>query len=180
MDVDKELVPDVPTISRDVYDNVPSFDCIDSEIDALKTSADIAGSIYASAGIGDVNSITQIDAYIKALPSEMTTVKKQVSIAGILSVNKVDINDLIQDGTDRLSALEEAKQSIIRENEAVVAESKSDIEELKAAIESAEKKISESEKRTSDICSSINLEVSSLNKLVEFADGIANPKEEVK
>lgn len=68
-------------------------------IDATQVSYDdVIASIYQQGDIDDENSIFKIKAYIDILPQDMTKAKKQASIAGILSVNGINVDDLIEDG----------------------------------------------------------------------------------
>ena len=63
-------------------------------IDATQVSYDdVIASIYQQGDIDDENSIFKIKAYIDILPQDMTKAKKQASIAGILSVNGINVDD---------------------------------------------------------------------------------------
>ena len=77
-------------------------------IDATQVSYDdVIASIYQQGDIDDENSIFKIKAYIDILPQDMTKAKKQASIAGILSVNGINVDDLIE---TMFSYLEEGPQ----------------------------------------------------------------------
>lgn len=79
-------------------------------IDATQVSYDdVIASIYQQGDIDDENSIFKIKAYIDILPQDMTKAKKQASIAGILSVNGINVDDLIEDGLKRGRALDAAE-----------------------------------------------------------------------
>ena len=92
-------------------------------IDATQVSYDdVIASIYQQGDIDDENSIFKIKAYIDILPQDMTKAKKQASIAGILSVNGINVDDLIEDGLKRGRALDAAEDSIRAENDALIAE----------------------------------------------------------
>lgn len=119
-------------------------------IDATQVSYDdVIASIYQQGDIDDENSIFKIKAYIDILPQDMTKAKKQASIAGILSVNGINVDDLIEDGLKRGRALDAAEDSIGAENDALIAETEADIEHLKSLIEQAEARIEESKQKTS-------------------------------
>lgn len=144
------------------------------EIDASQVSyEDVIRSIYEQADVSDKDSIFKIKAYIDILPAEMTKAKKQASIAGILTVNGINVVNLINDGLNRGRVLEAAEASIKAENDEVIAQAEADIEHLKSLIEDAEAKISESKKKTSEASSAIKAEVEAITQLLEFADGIA-------
>lgn len=120
-------------------------------IDATQVSYDdVIASIYQQGDIDDENSIFKIKAYIDILPQDMTKAKKQASIAGILSVNGINVDDLIEDGLKRGRALDAAEDSIRAENDALIAETEADIEHLKSLIEQAEARIEDSKQKTSD------------------------------
>ena len=134
------------------------------EIDASQVSyEDVIPSIYQQGGIDDDNSIFKIKAYIDILPQEMTKAKKQASIAGILTVNGINVGDLINDGLSRISALDAAESSIKADSDTLIAGAEADIEHLKSMIEEAEAKIAESKKKTSDSSAAIQKENSNGN-----------------
>ena len=143
-------------------------------IDATQVSYDdVIASIYQQGDIDDENSIFKIKAYIDILPQDMTKAKKQASIAGILSVNGINVDDLIEDGLKRGRALDAAEDSIRAENDALIAETEADIEHLKSLIEQAEARIEESKQKTSDSSAAIQKEKEAISQLLEFANGVA-------
>lgn len=149
------------------------------EIDASQVSyEDVIPSIYQQGEVGNDNSIFKIKAYIDILPSEMTKAKKQASIAGILTVNGINVGDLINDGLNRIHVLEAAESSIKAENEGLIAEAEADIEHLKSLIESAEAKIEESKKKSADSSAAIQKEREAIAQLLEFADGVVGKEGE--
>lgn len=132
-------------------------------IDATQVSYDdVIASIYQQGDIDDENSIFKIKAYIDILPQDMTKAKKQASIAGILSVNGINVDDLIEDGLKRGRALDAAEDSIRAENDALIAETEADIEHLKSLIEQAEARIEDSKQKTSDSSAAIQKETALL------------------
>lgn len=148
------------------------------EIDASQVSyEDVIHSIYQQGGVEDTHSIFKIKAYIDILPPEMTNAKKQASIAGILTVNGINIQDLINDGVGRIKVLEAAAQSIKNENESVIGEAEADIERLKSLIEAAETKIADSKRKTAEANAAITDEINSVTQLLNFADGIVSSAE---
>lgn len=167
-------VPDVPVQS------VPAeYEADLPEIDATQVSyEDVIQSIYQQGGVADNNSIFKIKAYIDILPQEMTKIKKQASIAGILTVNGININDLIEDGLNRERVLEAAQNSIKSENEALIAETEADIENLKSLIEAAEGKIEEAKGRIAQSSEAIVAERDSIEQLLDFASGVAGKEGE--
>lgn len=149
------------------------------EIDAAQVSfEDVIHSVYLQGDIDDSESIFKIKAYIDILPAEMTKAKKQSSIAGILSVNSIDVASLVADGTKRINVLNAAEESIRKENDDTISDAEKDIEHLKALIEAAEAKIADSKKKTGDACAAIHAEIEAVTQLLDFADGIAGKEGE--
>lgn len=143
-------------------------------IDATQVSHDdVIASIYQQGDIDDENSIFKIKAYIDILPQDMTKAKKQASIAGILSVNGINVDDLIEDSLKRGRVLDAAEDSIRAENDALIAETEADIEHLKSLIEQAEARIEDSKQKTSDSSAAIQKEKEAISQLLEFANGVA-------
>lgn len=147
-------------------ENIPEIDVSQIDSDA------IIQSIYEQGGFGDEASIFKIQAYIEILPPEMTTAKKQASIAGILAVNGIDVNSLIEDGRKRIAVLEETSKNTKSASDSLVHEAEVDIENLKSMIEAAEKKIADSKKSTDETCSAIEKEKEDVSALLEFAGGL--------
>lgn len=155
---------------EDVDIDVPEVDI--SQID----DEAVIQSIYDQGDFCDESSIYKIRAYIDILPAEMTTAKKQASIAGILSVNGIDVNSLIEDGRKRIAVLDEVDNASQAANESLIRDTEADIENLKAMIEAAEAKIAESKKNTDSTRAVIQKEKESVSYLLEFMEGI-NGKE---
>lgn len=174
---------------RAEYDNLPAVPSIPlseapytsevPEIDASQVSCeDVIPSVYQQGGVSDDDSIFKIKAYIDILPPEMTKAKKQASIAGILTVNGINVGDLINDGLNRIHVLDAAESSIKAESDQLIAEAEADIEHLKSLIENAEAKIEESKKKTADSSTAIQKEKEAITQLLEFADGVAGKEGE--
>ena len=170
---------DVPTMPIVPMPEMPSYEEEVPTIDASQVSyEDVIRSIYEQGNVSDEDSIFKIKAYIDILPAEMTNAKKQASIAGILTVNGINVVDLINDGQHRICVLEGAEADIKTDNDEVIAQAEADIERLKSLIEEAEAKIAESKKKTSEASAAIKSEVEAITQLLEFADGIAGKEGE--
>lgn len=150
---------------------------LDMNISGVSPS-DIVKSVYDSSGLTDELSIYKIRDFINALPNEMTNSKKAASINGILTVSKINVDDLISDGNARLSLLSSAKVSIEEESNRVVSEAETDIENLKALIEAAESKISESKETKEASCKAIDKEIEELKNLLEFSSTVSAASKE--
>ena len=163
----------MPSVPVQPMDN-PMYESDAPVIDATQVSyEDVISSIYQQGEVNDDNSIFKIKAYIDILPQDMTKAKKQASIAGILTVNGIDVNDLIEDGLNRSRVLDAAEDSIKKENDALIAEAEADIEHLKSLIEQAEARIEDSKQKTSDSSAAIHREKDAIEQLLEFANGVA-------
>lgn len=165
--------PDIPEVAVPVQVKEPLPEVDVEGIDHLN----LINSIYTNAGITDDNSIFKIKAYMDVLPAEMTTAKKQASIAGILGLNQINVTDIISDALQRTKILESAEASIKEKNEGIIDEAEEDIEKLKGLIEAAEAKIAEAKKNTADSTAAIQAELQAIKDLSEFTEGILNDKE---
>ena len=165
-----EDVPDIPV--QPAAD--PLYEAEVPAIDATQVSyEDVIASIYQQGEIDDANSIFKIKAYIDILPQEMTKAKKQASIAGILTVNGINVDDLVEDGMKRIRILSAADDSIKSENDAAISEAEADIENLKSLIEQAEARIEETKQKTANSSAAIQRESDAIKDLLEFASGVA-------
>jgi len=144
------------------------------EVDAdINSSANVTDEIYTQNGLADKsNSIFTVQALIDTLPSEMTTAKKQATVSGILQVSGKPVNDLLEDAAKRIETLTAARDKIIGERTDEISEANKDIESLKQAIEAATIKIKEAEEIINATKQSISDEVSVIDGLVEFCNGM--------
>ena len=77
--------------------------------------------IYAQNGMSNKdNSIYAVQSFIDTLPAEMTTVKKQASVYGILKVTGKSVESLLLDAKDRVNMLVAANNKIIKEKDEVI------------------------------------------------------------
>ena len=155
------------------YETMPELEMdVDAEINSV---ANIVDDIYAQNSLSDKgNSIYTVQALIETLPSEMTTAKKQSTVAGILMVSGKSIESLVEDATKRTETLTAAQEKIVGERTGEIAAANADIEELKRAIEQATIKIKEAEDIIEATKKSVNDELDVINGLVEFCKGMEN------
>lgn len=177
--VKTDYEPELPHAAED--GRYGGVDAPQVEIDASEvTCGNIIESIYEQGELQEDSSIFKVKAYIDILPPEMTTPKKQASIAGILVVNNLDINALVNDGRERINLLNAASAQVASECDGVIAEAEADIEHLKGLIEAAEEKIAEAKQRAGDVHTAVCEEVDVINGLLSFANGILSPGEDGK
>ena len=141
----------------------------------VETTESVVAKIYAQNELSEEgNSIYSVSKLMNTLPKEMTTVKMQQTIAGILAVTGKSIPDLIADGHRRIDVLNAACEAIIAERTEVIAGATTDIERLKQAIEVAEKVIKEAQDIIEATKGQVADEVDDIKKLVEFSEGMVS------
>ena len=144
------------------------------EVDAeIESTTNIVDEIYAQNELADKStSIFTVQALIATLPAEMTTAKKQSTVAGILLVSGKSVADLLGDAEKRVETLKAAQEKIVGERSDEINVAKADIEELKRAIESANIKIKEAEDIIAATEKSVEDEIKVITDLVEFCTGM--------
>jgi hypothetical protein len=161
--------------SMDVFAPMDVVSSIDEvEVDAsIDSVTNIVANIYEQNDLSDKsNSIYNIQEFIATLPEEMTTAKKQSTVAGILAVFHKSVEDLIVDANNRVGVLNAAKEKIVGERTNEIATAKADIEKFKQSIESATLKIKAAEEIIDATNKSVDHEVKVINDLVEFCNGM--------
>ncbi|MCM1214157.1 MAG: hypothetical protein NC548_06505 [Lachnospiraceae bacterium] len=145
-------------------------------VDASQISGDaVIESVYAQGNFQQETSLFRLQDFIASFPKELPTVTKQQSIAGILVATKISINDLIADGEQRVALLESAAKALKADNQQRETERNAEIEDLKQAIQEAQRLIAEDKRATDDSCDAIEKELESVQELLTFATGVANP-----
>jgi len=143
---------------------------VDAEI---SSTTNIVDEIYEQNELADKStSIFTVQALIATLPAEMTTAKKQSTVAGILMVSGKSITDLLGDAEKRIETLKAAQEKIVSERSYEISVAKGDIEELKRAIEVANIKIKEAEDIIAATEKSVDDEIKVITDLVEFCTGM--------
>ena len=158
-----------PIVTESVQDK-------EAEVDAeINSSVNVVDEIYAQNGLSDKgNSIYMVQSLINTLPDEMTTAKKQSTVAGILMVSGKSVSDLLNDATDRIDTLCAARDKIVSDRTDEIMDANSDIEELKKAIEVATIKIKEAEDIIAATKQSVGEEIDAIDTLVKFCEGMNN------
>ena len=82
--------------------------------------------------------------------------------------------DLIADGDQRVALLNGAATALKNDNAQRESERRANIEELKLAIQEAERQIAEDKQATEDSCDAIEKELTTVNELLTFANGVQN------
>lgn len=146
----------------------------ESEVDAeINSTENIVADIYQQNGMSDTgNSIYTVRAYMEKLPDEMTTIKKQQTVAGILEVSGQSVSVLMTDGDKRKDVLTAACDSVVAEREAEIAAANADIEALKQAIEVAQSRIKHAEEIIVSTKNSVSGEIAAIDNLLKFCEGM--------
>lgn len=166
--VEREVV-EIPDMEAPVLSSEVEVD-VDADIDS---AVNIVDEIYEQNELSDKsNSIYTVQALIATLPTEMTTVKKQNTVAGILAVSGKSVASLKDDAMNRRDILNAAQDKVIGERTDEINAAKYDIETLKAAIEAAEIKIKNAEDIIAATKKSVEDEIAVIDELVEFCNGM--------
>lgn len=166
---------DSPEVTSEVTEVSKANDpepVVDAEIDSTEN---IVADIYVQNGMADTsNSIYTVRAYMEKLPSEMTTAKKQQTVAGILEVSGMSIEVLLADAAKRTEILSAARDAVIADRDAEIATANTDIEALKSAIEVAQAKIKHAEDIKASTKNCVCDELCVIENLVRFCEGMVN------
>lgn len=165
--VERDESADPNEITADV---LPQTTEVDAEI---SSAVNVVDEIYAQNELSDKStSIFTVQALIATLPTEMTTAKKQSTVAGILAVSGKSVADLLSDAGKRVETLKAAQGKIVGDRSEEIRVAKNDIEELKRAIEAANIKIKEAEDIIAATEKSVDDEIKTITDLVEFCNGM--------
>lgn len=149
---------------------------LEADVDiTINSVVNIVENIYEQNGLSDKsNSIYTVQALMETLPAEMTTAKKQGTVAGILRVSGQSVVDLLHDAQYRIDTLCAARDQIVKDRTNEITIANGDIEELKNAIESATIKIREAEDIIEATKKSVGDEISMVDDLVKFCEGMSD------
>lgn len=139
----------------------------------IDSTTNIVDEVFAQNDMsGKDNSIYIVSELIATLPPEMTTAKKQGTVAGILKVSGKTVESLVEDAKIRAGVLRSACDKVLSERSAENDIANADIEELKRAIEAATIRIKENEELMEATKKAIDDEISRIDSLVEFCKGM--------
>lgn len=146
----------------------------DVEVNAdIDSAVNVVEEIYEQNNLADKSdSIYTVKALIDTLPAEMTTAKKQTTVAGILMVSGKRVDHLLSDAQNRVNILNIARDEIVDEKTTEIEEANRDIEALKEAIEAATIKIKEANEIINATNKSVDDEIGAISNLVKFCEGM--------
>ena len=141
----------------------------------INSTENVVDEIYAQNDMSNKdNSIYAVQSFIDTLPAEMTTVKKQSSVYGILKVTGKSVESLLADAKNRIDILSSANDKVFAEKNAVIIAAKNDIEELKKAIEAANIVINNAEAIKESTAKAVSDEVEAIEELIKFCEGMGD------
>ena len=167
--VEDDAAEETAQLADTSKENSPEAE-VDAEIDSTEN---IVADIYAQNGMSDTgSSIYTVRAYMEKLPDEMTTAKKQQTVAGILEVSGMAVEVLLEDAAKRTDVLNAARDAVVADRDAEIATANADIEALKSAIEVAQAKIKHAEDVKASTKNCVSEELNAIENLVKFCEGM--------
>ena len=166
------LVEEVPVeVSYDNYDTYAEDIDVNTE---NVTQENLISDIYNQNDLSDLSkSIFKIEELINSLPKEMPNETKKTTVLSMLSIFGLTVDEVVNDGNDRLSIIQVALDSIIDDNNTVIENNNASIEEKKLEIQDLEKDNSDRclvIKNTED---KIESETKRIENLIKFIGGKA-------
>lgn len=114
------------------------------------------------------NTIYIIDSYLKALPDNLPSDIKLQSVLSIISASKMDVDELLNDGSKRLEVLTQFFKNFMETNNSVIDENEREIQLLTEKI-NYHNKIIEGRKRLQEEQKSIvEFEVQKIENIINF------------
>lgn len=165
-------------VERSEVETIPESEMVtpveETSVDVeISSDENIVEDIFSQNDLSDKSdSIYTVQALIATLPPEMTTVKKQATVSGILAVSGKSVSSLLDDAQNRLDILQAAQEKIISTRSAEIENANADIESLKGAIEAATIKIKENEDMIAATKKAIEEESAVITELMEFCNGM--------
>lgn len=114
-----------------------------------------------------------VNEFLSALPDSLPTDIKRKSVKDIIMVSGIDINNLMDDASRRLDALNTALESQLNKTEEIVANNNRAIAELENQITEIRKEVTGRKKKQEDQKSAIEYENQRITNIVQFI----NPEE---
>ena len=166
------LVEEIPVeVSYDNYDTYA--DDIDVNTENV-TQENLISDIYNQNDLSDLSkSIFKIEELINSLPKEMPNETKKTTVLSMLSIFGLTVDEVIEDGNDRLSIIQVALDSITDENNTVIDNNNASIEEKKLEIQDLEKDNSDRCLVIKNAEDKIESEVKRIEGLIKFIGGKA-------
>lgn len=126
--------------------------------------------IYRSARLSSdmKKTIFIVDVFLKALPENLPVDIKRESVANILNVSSIKIEDLLTDAYQRMDALNTVLENTVQTTDDVVERNDASIRELESRIEDIKRVVEQRRKFQEDQNTTIEYEVQKIINVVEF------------
>lgn len=128
--------------------------------------SDIYGKFGPSTN--STNTIYIIDSYLKALPDNLPSDIKLQSVLGIISASKMDIEQLLDDGSKRLEVLTQFFKDFMDTNNNVIDENEQEIQVLTEKINQHKNIIDGRKKLQEEQKSIVEFEVQKIDNIINF------------
>lgn len=164
-----EEVKEEPDLSYDDYDTYEEELDVNTE---NVTQDNLVADIYNQNDLSDVSkSIFKIEELINSLPKEMPNETKKTTVLTMLSIFGLTAEEVVVDGTNRVSVIEAALSAISKENADVIDSNNLSIEQKKLEIQELEKDNSERSMVIKDTEDKIEAELKRIAELIKFIGG---------
>lgn len=143
---------------------------IDYEKLVYKTKHMTIDSIYSAMNLNEKpgNSVFMIERYAATLPEGLPDEIKRQSVLSILKVSDLNVDELLQDGFNRIDVLNEVLEDITQKTEDMDREDLEEIEELSSMIEELREKVARRAGYQERQNSSLASEIERIVGIVEF------------
>lgn len=118
--------------------------------------------------MSETSTIYIIDSFLKALPDNLPSDIKLQSVLGIVSASKMDVEQLLSDGSKRLEVLTQFFKSFMDSNNNVIAENEREISLLTEKINHHKKIIEGRKKLQEEQKSLIEFELQKIENIIDF------------
>lgn len=116
----------------------------------------------------ETNTIYIIDSFLKALPDNLPSDIKLQSVLGIISASKMDVEQLLVDGSRRLDVLTQFFRNFMESNNNVISENEREINLLTEKINEHKKVIEGRKKLQDEQKSIIEFELQKIENIIDF------------
>ena len=162
-------------VEEDVMPYNESYDTYTEDIDVNTeniTQENLIGDIYNHNDLSDVSkSIFKIEELINSLPKEMPNETKKTTVLSMLAIFGLTIDELVNDGKNRISVVTGARDEIIEDNNNAIVNNSAIIENKKLEIQELEKDNTLREVVIKDTDDKIECEIKRISKLINFIGG---------
>ena len=162
-------------VEEDVMPYNESYDIYAEDVDVNTeniTQENLIGDIYNHNELSDVSkSIFKIEELINSLPKEMPNETKKTTVLSMLAIFGLTIDELVNDGKNRISVVAEARDEIIEDNNNAIVNNSAIIENKKLEIQELEKDNTLREVVIKDTDDKIECEIKRISKLINFIGG---------